>query len=607
MTKTGSGYSHFGEQYATYFQIVLNCARRGKLSTNVRHPFLGLAARTTQTIGIVMTVMSTSTLLTPTKIGAVLFRSDLGVVECSPYIRTLFPVLDSEHFCTIECLQAHIRKPYLRPLILRILDINQITETPVTLKNGKRLLLIIVPFAGEGKASKTVMLLFCVSGEETTQLGTPADLETKSKYDSLTEVLSYEGMEERLSEELVHEEISGNRLMAVFIDCDDLGMINETLGHEIGDIVIKETARRLQHSLRSADFIARVEADKFLAVLPNTRAAEAHYVANRLKQAIGDTPLEVRGSSVNVTASVVVGRIKRRTALLEEVIAEFQRAMTVSKKSGKNRVAELGGECSEEVVPGSQAMASLFSGDVFRVVLQTIRSTIDESVVGYELLSRGPEGPLESPDCFLRAAAEHNILTAVDLRCVVNALNVVRSLRQPLHYHINIMPTTLLQTPSDTIEELFKDLPKDAELCIEISEQQFIGDPGYLAPAVKHLKNIGIKVAIDDVGFGRSSLESLIVLEPDVIKIDRTFVQGISTSKAKRQFLGRLLNVTRTLEAEAVAEGVEKKEDLEILRDMGIQKAQGFYWERPMELESVRAIVNASAKVEAHVLANERD
>jgi EAL domain-containing protein (putative c-di-GMP-specific phosphodiesterase class I) len=100
------------------------------------------------------------------------------------------------------------------------------------------------------------------------------------------------------------------------------------------------------------------------------------------------------------------------------------------------------------------------------------------------------------------------------------------------------------------------------------------------------LRRLGMKVAIDDVGFGRSSLESLILLEPDVIKIDRAFVKGVSLEPARRQSLTRLLNVSRGLASEVVAEGVETREDSKVLADLGVKLAQGFLWDRPAPLPS---------------------
>jgi len=117
--------------------------------------------------------------------------------------------------------------------------------------------------------------------------------------------------------------------------------------------------------------------------------------------------------------------------------------------------------------------------------------------------------------------------------------------------------------------------------CLEISEQQIIGDPSYLIEPVRALRAAGLLIAIDDVGFGSSCLESLVLLEPDVLKIDKRCVIGIARHPERAAHLRRYLGIARTLAAEIVAEGVETADDLAVLRDLGVELAQGFYWGRP--------------------------
>jgi len=116
---------------------------------------------------------------------------------------------------------------------------------------------------------------------------------------------------------------------------------------------------------------------------------------------------------------------------------------------------------------------------------------------------------------------------------------------------------------------------------VEVSEQQILGDPSYLIPVVQELKRRKIGVAIDDVGFGRSCLESLILLQPDVIKIDKRLVHHISHDKSQREMLRRLLAVVASLNTKIIAEGIETREDLETLKELGVPFGQGFLWGQP--------------------------
>jgi EAL domain-containing protein (putative c-di-GMP-specific phosphodiesterase class I) len=152
---------------------------------------------------------------------------------------------------------------------------------------------------------------------------------------------------------------------------------------------------------------------------------------------------------------------------------------------------------------------------------------------------------------------------------------------QNTRFHVNLFPSTIIDTPIDRLLTLFPPNRKPGNFCIEISEQQFIGDPAYLRDHVAALKENGILVAIDDVGFGRSSLESLIILEPDIVKIDRKYVSGIADEPAKARLLRRLVKVVNALGAELIAEGIERKDELDLLLEIGIEFGQGWYWGKP--------------------------
>src|SRR5262249_55824142 len=152
-----------------------------------------------------------------------------------------------------------------------------------------------------------------------------------------------------------------------------------------------------------------------------------------------------------------------------------------------------------------------------KAYLQPIVDLSDCRPVGCEMLSRSTIPSLENPDDFFRASIEHKVLTAVDLSCLKTCLRAASGLVDCPRVQVNLFPSTILDTPVELLLDLFQAAGSARTYCIEISEQQFIGDPGNLRERAIALKEAGILIAIDDVGFGRSSLESLIVLEPDVI------------------------------------------------------------------------------------------
>ena len=190
------------------------------------------------------------------------------------------------------------------------------------------------------------------------------------------------------------------------------------------------------------------------------------------------------------------------------------------------------------------------------------------------------------PGDLFRAAFEQDVLTALDLRALRHNLVSMQASGVPGIRHVNLFPSTLLNTPIDRLLRLIGDEVELDRVCIELSEQQFLGDPTYLREPLRQLRAKGIRIAIDDVGFGRSSIEALLVLEPDVIKVDRHCVQGIERGTGERRQLERLIAMLGAVSADVIVEGVESQAELMVLQEMGVRYAQGFYWGRPTRMSA---------------------
>ncbi|MBP6747187.1 EAL domain-containing protein [bacterium] len=407
-------------------------------------------------------------------------------------------------------------------------------------------------------------------------------LDRLANVDFLTEVSNVRGLEQVLKAEDNRVGRSGGHLIAMLINCDDFHKINDAFGHSTGDIVLKEVAKRIKGTLRPSDHVARVGGDEFLVLLPDTQLAYGMRVAERIRVAIADTPLRGAQDVVHVSASLGLANLPLRIASVNEVVTLSRTALKRSKAGGKNKVSlarDHGLEKAEDDQPTPKSIvAQLLDSTQFRTVYQPIMDLNSEKIAGYEVLTRGPDGSFESPADFFRICIENNILTTVDLQCLQLCLEDAPNVGRNMRLHVNLFPSTLLETPVENLIKLFPQERNGTTYCLEISEQQFITEPGYLREAINALKQAGILVAIDDVGFGRSSLETLILLEPDLVKVDRKYVSGISVEPSKARLLRRLANVAKSLGAEIVAEGIEDRNDLPLLKEMGINYGQGFLW-----------------------------
>ncbi len=421
----------------------------------------------------------------------------------------------------------------------------------------------------------------------TTELNTTKEqLDRLSRTDMLTEVLNLRGLERAISVEENKITRSGGHMIAVLVNCDNFKAINESIGMATGDVILKDVARRVLATLRPSDHVARVDGnDEFLVILPDTQLAYGLRVAERMRTAISDHPLHNLPDVQPVTVSLGVAMLPHGMSSIQEILSLTRSALRRSKQTGKNKVslAREGGAEAAVNTNSEETIQTLLDIKNFRTVYQPIIDLATEQVAGFEIFTRGPDGAYQNPADLFRICIENNILTNVDMNCLKLAVEMSTEIADNMRVHVNLFPSTILDTPIETLIAAF---PKDKGrvYCVEISEQQFIGDPTFMREHVQKLRSAGVLVAIDDIGFGRNSLETLIFLEPDVVKVDRTYVTGISEDKYKVRLLKRLTNVAKSLGAEVVAEGVERREDLPILQELGIHFAQGFLWGEIMEV-----------------------
>jgi diguanylate cyclase (GGDEF)-like protein/PAS domain S-box-containing protein len=410
--------------------------------------------------------------------------------------------------------------------------------------------------------------------------------------DALTGLGNRRAMERCFSAELARAKRTATSLLAVLVDCDDFKSINDHHGHASGDVVLRCIAGRLKGVLRPTDALARIGGDEFLLLLPETSYAEGVVISERLRVAISAEPVVLVAASVTVTISLGVVRVPHHARSIDEVLSLTHLSLKRSKSRGKNRVStdefpsgDYRGRHQQLQLTTVEAIERLCRGEGIRTLAQPIIALGSGEVVGLEMLSRASR-PIEMPTDFFRAAIDQRSLTSVDLNCMRQSASLAVSLERDLRYHINVFPATLLATPHD---ELMASLRPDGrqKLCVELSQQQMVGDPATLKESIMRLRREGVEIAIDEVGFGRSSLESLILLEPAMVKIDRKFFRALAEGAASRQACERLVRVLDALDIRSVAVGIEGPAELEMAREIGIHAAQGFLIGAPTNITTL--------------------
>jgi diguanylate cyclase (GGDEF)-like protein len=409
-------------------------------------------------------------------------------------------------------------------------------------------------------------------------------LERLTLIEPLTELLNRRGLQQAISREVQHLRRGVTGAAVLVVDLDDFKRINESVGHAGGDVVLKEVGRRLRASVRAVDYVGRLGGDEFMLILPETDPPEVRRVAERIRLAIATAIIQHTAGTVTLTASIAGLLLTNDMPAVDQLLSRAHMLLSRAKSDGKNRVVFQRNDFDDtdrRIREETDMCTNLAKGRYIVTVKQPIFRLEDDSPTGYEFLSRYSNHAFEMPDNFFRMCSERNVLTLVDHACLRASVEAAQKLPPYARFHLNIFPTTLLAIPVEHLLDLFpKPLPRDT-FCLEISEQQIIGDPSYLMGSVQALRDAGMLIAIDDVGYGSSCLESLVLLKPDVVKLDKRCIIGIDRDGDRIENLQRYVGVARSLGCEVVAEGIETAAELEVVRSIGIEYGQGYFWGKP--------------------------
>jgi len=393
--------------------------------------------------------------------------------------------------------------------------------------------------------------------------GEVAQLEGIANHDPLTSVRNRVGLWQQFVRERDRCQRTGGPLAVAVIDCDGFKKVNDLHGHDAGDALLQHVAAVIQQHLRPTDVIGRMGGDEFVLLMPDTRVGEAIAACERLRAIVADSPYAWRNHQLRASISIGVGPAPIQAKDLGEVIHGADLSLLLSKARGRNRVT------------GSPVTATLSVGDLLRpqrqpVFAQPIRRLSDRQVVGHEVVCRGPGG--EDAAIVTAVAKLHDQIVDVDLQRIARALATAP--RDPVLVHVDVQPATVMQCRLDVWKRMLEDIDP-TRVCLELPEPQLIGLPVTMQPRLRELRDLGVQIALDDVGFGRSSLDSLILLEPAMIKLSEGLVVGVSEDQLRFRSLVRIAALAVSLEAVVVCTDIRTEQEFAILQELGFFAGQG--------------------------------
>jgi diguanylate cyclase (GGDEF)-like protein/PAS domain S-box-containing protein len=421
-------------------------------------------------------------------------------------------------------------------------------------------------------------------------------LRHRAFHDPLTQLPNRALLLDRIEQAMARER---RTIALLFVDLDDFKVVNDTLGHAAGDALLTAVAARLRGCLRSADTAARLGGDEFALLLEEVvDPSEGERVAARVLDTMR-RPFSLHGEPVHVNVSVGLVISGAGTLSVDELLRRADFAMYAAKRNGKSRMEQFDATADAELVEEFERTApvndeaervtwfaraeeqraeiELVLDDAAARISQVFQPVVDLRtglVSGYEALSRF-EGSRRPPNAWFAQA--HRCGLGIELEMVaaqaqLEAPNRPRGTR----LSINLSPSAMLSAEADQL--LAGDL---SHLILEVTEDELVAEGGALEERLADLRRRGARLAVDDIGAGYAGLKQVMRLQPDVLKLDRSLVAGVSSDPAKGAMVDALVRYSRRIGADVCAEGVETLEDLEALADLDVTYGQGYVLARP--------------------------
>lgn len=424
---------------------------------------------------------------------------------------------------------------------------------------------------------------------------TEASARHQALHDGLTGLPNRALFVDRLAKSLARIRRADQRVAVLFLDIDHFKVVNDSLGHSVGDRILVEVADRLRRLVRAGDTVARFGGDEFTVLLdPLGPYDDAVAIAERIREAVSRAT-RVDGAELQPTVSIGVAVAGSGSANAETLLRDADAAMYQAKEKGRDNVAVFDDTMRDRVIHRLQTEMDLPRAIVENELFmhyQPIVSVADGTVVGLEALVRWRHPDLGEipPDEFIPVAELSGLIGDIDRwvmrRVMLECARAHRS-RGPKApwYACNISARTIASPGlAGRVAETLEETGAPAEMIrLEITESALMGDMEHSITVLEALRDLGVGISVDDFGTGYSSLAYLRRLPATTLKIDGSFIATIERDGRNRAIVESLVNLAATLQMDAVAEGVETPRQLEILAAMGCPMAQGFHLGHPRE------------------------
>jgi diguanylate cyclase (GGDEF)-like protein/PAS domain S-box-containing protein len=453
------------------------------------------------------------------------------------------------------------------------------------------------------RGDSTVAGLVLTLRDVTEQRQLESELKHRAFHDALTGLPNRVLFQDRIARGLAQSRCAGLTTGVLFVDLDDFKVVNDTMGHGVGDELLVAAGARLSAAVRDSDMTARLGGDEFALLVEHVAdPAAVEAFADRIVQAFSD-PFVLADGSVLATATVGVATTQD-SADVDELLRHADLALYAAKAAGKRQWRRYQPVLSTGMIRRREVQAALddaVNSSAFTLVYQPIMSLTSGEIAGFEALVRWPHPRwgMMQPDQFITLAEETGHIVPLGYWVLEQAAADIvrwrgRVQRQTAPYVSVNVSARQFRDPgfADSVRRVLatSGLPASA-LMLELTESGLMGRDERIHAELMELKLIGVRLAIDDFGTGYSSLSYLRELPIDVLKIDKSFVDGIATSQQRLALVEGIIGIAKTLRLDVVAEGIETEVQRDLLVSMGCNFGQGYLLAMPVPAEQAETLV----------------
>lgn len=424
-----------------------------------------------------------------------------------------------------------------------------------------------------------------------------------ARYDPLTGLINRFLFSDRLQSAIARARRDESLVALMFLDLDDFKAVNDHYGHATGDALLKQVAKRIVAAVRETDSVARIGGDEFTVILESgSRLEDAGQVATKILDSVAE-PYIVGNRELRVTTSIGIAMYPLDGDTSQALLRDADIAMYSAKAAGTNNyqyfTPKLRQTASERLRLIDGLRRAVATGDGLRLVYQPWVDTDNGKVAGVEALLRWehPELGMVPTERFVSLAEQTDLIVPLGLWAMNEACRQLKKWHdsglEKFSVSINVSPRQLRRgNLAEVVEQTLERTDLEASwLKLELTERTLVEDTETARRTLERLRAIGVSIAIDDFGTGYSSLSYLKSFPIDAIKIDREFVRDAVTDADTAIVSESMVSLAKSLRLEVIAEGVETREQLDMVRGFGCNLVQGFYISRPLAVDRMpRAI-----------------